>query len=254
MVLKKHPEIFLPSQKEIMFFTRHYTRELRWYEGFFAQHNGEKYAADISPAYLSNPDVPRRIKNNLSEVKLIAVLRNPPEQIWSLYNLWLTRGYTTKSLDLILDPEGELLNNVMYFRHISNYLEHFDRKNMLILFYEDLKADPVSFLRSIYGFLDISDLYEDDFANFWNQTRSPRSRVIEKVITKTGEFLHRSGRISLKSWFNKIGVTGTIKRINTRPEKAKTIPSDLRLRINDYVLDDKKNLETLVSRDLSFWK
>jgi len=253
-VLKRHPEVFLPDEKELMFFTRHYGKGIEWYEKFFDRHRGQKYSGDISPCYLSSKEAPKRIQRHLSDVKILAILRNPVDQIWSLYRLWITRNYTKKELMLALREDAELLDNVRYFEHLSNYLDYFDKKQLLILFYEDLNAAPLSFLKSLYGFLDIEEFYEDDFVRVWNKSRQPRSMMIEKIIVTTGDVLRRSGLISLKTWLNKTGISDIVKSINTTYEDEQLIPEDIRSFVNAYIADDKEKLARLLGRDLSFWK
>lgn len=34
-VLSKHPEVFVPSEKELMFFSKYYDRGIDWYQQFF---------------------------------------------------------------------------------------------------------------------------------------------------------------------------------------------------------------------------
>lgn len=237
-----------------MFFTMHYERGIRWYEQYFTDYAGQKYAADISPSYLSSRQAPKRIKKHLGNVKLLAILRNPADQIWSLYNLWLTRGYTTKALMSAIKEEQELLNNVLYFKHISNYLKYFDRKDLLILFYENLEPDPSAFLRSLYKFLGIDEVFRDDFFQAQNQSRTPRSGQLDKLVATTGDLLRHLGLISLKTLLNKTGVSDFLKSVNTRHTPKQAMPSDIRYMVNAHVANDKRNLQQLLGRSLSFWQ
>lgn len=252
-VLKGHPEVFLPKEKELMFFTLHYERGIDWYDAFFANYRGQKYAGDISPSYLSSEETPKRMRKHLSDVKMLAILRNPADQIWSLYNLWLNRGYTTKDLKSAIREKPEFLNNVLYYKHLSNYLGYFDRKDLLILFYEDLKADPFTFLKSLYSHLEIDEIIQDDFVKVWNKTRKPRSILLEKALATTGDFLRRSGLISLKTFLNKTCVSDIIRFINTLQSEEQAMPQDIRSFVNAYVAEDSENLAKLVNRSLSFW-
>lgn len=252
-VLKTHPEVFLPEEKELMFFTSHYGRGIRWYESFFGDYGGQKYAGDISPSYLSCEDAPRRIKKHLPAVKLLAILRNPADQIWSLYNLWIARGYTTKPLQRAIMEEDEFFNNVLYFKHLSNYLDFFDIDDILILFYDDLNADALRFLDAIYAFLGIESIIHDDFVRKKNQTRVPKSILLEKLTASSGDLLRRSGLLSIKTLLSKTGINNFIKGINTRQQTKTQMPSHIRALINDHIADDKKKLSNLVGRDLSSW-
>ena len=254
-VLKQHPDVFLPDEKELMFFTHHYEKGIKWYESFFGNYKGEKYACDISPSYLSSKISPARIHKELSDVKLIAILRNPVTQIWSLYNLWVTRNYTSKDFRTAFKTKNEFLHNIMYFQHLSNYLEYFNNENLLVLFYEDLKVDYVGFLNSIYKFLDIDNFFTDDFLTVKNKTRTPKSILFEKLITGTGDYLRFSGLLKIKIWLNKVGLTDLIKSLNTTDNVTnQAMPNDLREFIIDYVDSDVKALSEIVGKDLTlFW-
>ena len=254
--LKQHPDVFLPDEKELMFFTHHYEKGIKWYESFFEGYKGEKYACDISPSYLSSKVSPARIHKELSDVKLIAILRNPVTQIWSLYNLWVTRNYTSEDFSTVLKQEKELLHNVVYFQHISNFLEFFNKENFLILFYEDLENDHVSFLNSIYNFLDIDKFFLDDFLTAKNKTKVPKSVFFDKLIARTGDYLRFSGFLKTKIWLKKVGLTDFIKSFNTAENVTnQTMPNNLREFIIDYIDSDVKSLSDIVDKDLtSFWK
>ncbi|VAX29024.1 hypothetical protein MNBD_NITROSPIRAE02-1207 [hydrothermal vent metagenome] len=253
-VLKEHPDIFLPDEKELMFFSHHYDKGVGWYEKFFEGRHGQKCAGDISPTYLSSPQAAARIYRHFPDVKLIVSLRNPPEQVYSLYKLWLARSYTDKDIGIAIEEEKEFLDNILYWRHLSRYLEFFDRENILVLFFEDLKEDPKAYLKQVYGFLGVEERYPESIYEKYNQYRKPRNMIVENIITGTGDLLRRLRLLKFKSLLNNIGVSEWIKKFNTKREKKDEMPKEVRSRINEYIKDDKRRLEEFVGRDLSFWR
>ena len=236
-----------------MFFSHHYKKGIKWYEGCFSGYKGEKCVGEIAPPYLSDREVPQRIKEDLKSVKLIVTLRNPIDQIQSLYNLWLSRGYVKDEIDTVILSEPDLLNNVLYYKHIKSYLRFFNDEQILVLFYEDFLDDPKRFLINIYDFLRIENIFPDDILDFVNRGRVPKSLKFEKVIVKAGDFLRRSGFIRLKGFLNKSGISDFAKALNTSKDGRNFMPDQTRSLIADYVREDIHNLSKQFNRDLSKW-
>ncbi len=253
-VLKEHPDIFLPDEKELMFFSHHYDKGIEWYNRFFEGRRGEKCAGDISPTYLSSPEAAARIHRHFPGIKLILSLRNPPDQVYSLYRLWRSRSYTDKDIGTVLDEEEEFLDNILYWRHLSRYLDYFDRERILVLFYEEIEEDPEEYLRKVYRFLGVEERYPPLIHERHNQNREPRNILVENIVTGTGDLLRRMRLLRLKSFLNRMGVSERIKRLNTKEREDRGMPDEVRARINAHVEEDKKRLQEFLGRDLSFWK
>jgi len=69
--LYEHPQIFMPASKEIHFFSRHYSKDIRWYEEHFRSCQTNQLAGEFSPTYLYDPATPKRIHEWNPAVKLI---------------------------------------------------------------------------------------------------------------------------------------------------------------------------------------
>ena len=253
-VLLHHPDVFLPKEKELMFFTRHYDKGIKWYKNFYDGYSGEKIVGDISPSYLSYGEAPNRMHKHIPDAKIIVSLRNPADQIWSLYNLWLNRGYTKKSLNTVIHEKEELLNNVLYFKHIQRFMEYYSKDNILIIFYEDLKRSPISFLEKIYRFLEIEEIYADEFFIAQNKTRKPKNLAIERLIVGGGDLLRRSGLVNIKALLSQTGIISAIKYLNTANTTTNNIPPEIKSFIESYVAEDRDKLSQILEKDLSFWK
>ena len=87
-MLALHPEVYIPKQqKEIHFFDHHYAGGVRWYGEFFpVDRDGFTALGEVTPSYLSHPNVPERIREFDPDMRLIALLRNPVARIWSAYH------------------------------------------------------------------------------------------------------------------------------------------------------------------------
>lgn len=127
-VLSAHPDIFVPREKEIMFFSHHYSNGLSWYENFFKNEDPGILKGEICPTYFTHPLAAQRIHSAIPDARLIVILRNPVEQVHSLYKLWIRRGYTTWSLEKVVVKEPEFIANVMYSKNLRRYYNYFDKK------------------------------------------------------------------------------------------------------------------------------
>lgn len=87
-VLAAHPGVFVSTTKELHFWTDQVRRHgLAWYRGHFTTPAGEPPApvrGEITPAYASLPPaVISAMARSVPELKLVLLLRNPLDRIWS---------------------------------------------------------------------------------------------------------------------------------------------------------------------------
>lgn len=253
-VLSEHSEIFVPSEKELMFFSRYYDRGIDWYRKFFRNAGDSRIIAEICPTYLSHPAAPGLIKRHIPDVKLFACLRNPVDQVYSHYNLGVTRGRYTKPLaSLINDRSFPALIHAFHAKYIKGYLEHFDKSQMLILLYDDLVNDPKGFLKSIYHFLNVREYYPKFLNERVNYSRIPRLACLDVLIAKVGTMLRDYNLLGLKMTLNKLRISDKLKRINSNRITTQPMDSGLRVHLNRLFETDKQQLELLIGRDLSGW-
>lgn len=162
MMLRTHSELYLPPQKEIHFFDQHYLEGLGWYSNNF-MFSGNKVRGEITPAYaILEKNVIEFIHSLLPELKTIYLLRNPIERAWS--HAQMEYIYVQKKkYDEIPDEEfishfkGE--GSVMrgdYETCIKNWLSFYDKTQMFIGFYDDIKLQPKGLLQNIFTFLNVS--------------------------------------------------------------------------------------------------
>jgi len=167
--LSSHPEIFLPPEKEIAFFydEKKYARGLQWYlSSFFPPENEGKLVGEVSPQYMYSRTTAARILDALPEVKIIAVLRNPIDRAYSHYNMSRRRGLEAlpfeeavqRCIDAIrkgrdLSEHHNYLSFSLYAQILEAYFACFPRNQISVYYTEELAADPVAVMRSIFSFV-----------------------------------------------------------------------------------------------------
>ncbi|MCB0168835.1 MAG: sulfotransferase [Anaerolineae bacterium] len=136
-------------------------RSERWYTRLFSPSLG-RLAGDITPAYsrLSAQGV-ARIHRLLPEAKIIYILRNPVERMWSYTAMYFYRWHGKQANQLpltdiervLLKPEN--LRNGDYVTTWQTWRKFYSSRRLYVGFFEQLVQHPAEFLKEIYGFLEI---------------------------------------------------------------------------------------------------
>lgn len=185
--LRKHPAVSMPLEKEVPFFSSTDCDAAAW--EVFCKRNFNGASKDTlwgkaSPQYMCDPRTPQRIKALMPDVKLVAILRDPIRRTWSHYQMGRRRdtedrGFETAVFDLLdhealqigrnqelpshekgYDPESDFyVAWSEYGRILSGFLNHFERNQMLIIYTEDLKAQPEATLDLLLNFLGLDPGY-----------------------------------------------------------------------------------------------
>lgn len=159
-ILRSHPEIYLPNRrKEVHFFDKYYERGEDWYRSFFPKEKipTDAKVGEITPAYIYTPEAPERIKQLLPDCKFIAILRNPAERAYSHYGFYLRNYAERREFKAFIEQEREAFEKGLYGQQIKRYLQHFSLDQFLILFYEDIKENPIEILEKISNFLVLDE-------------------------------------------------------------------------------------------------
>ena len=163
--LNEHPEVYIHPKKEGHFFNKEkfYLNSLH-YEYTF-KHNIEKIIGEITPAYISEKDVPKKIFKYNPEVKLIAILRDPTERCMSQYKMEMSRGTIEENKGLWdafsrdLPKYGPMKYRGLYKEQLDGFYRYFKKEQLLILNYSDLKENPLKFLKEVFEFLKIDNQF-----------------------------------------------------------------------------------------------
>ena len=123
-ILKQHPEICLPVEKETHFFNKEarYLKGVTWWlKRCFSNYNNEKILGDITPEYLFFKKVPNRIFNTLGrDIKIIIIVRDPVARAYSQYLMSVTRGFEHLSFDDAIKIEStRIKDNKFNYNHFS---------------------------------------------------------------------------------------------------------------------------------------
>ena len=161
---------------------------------------------DVTPFYIYNPLVARRISESFPKAKIISNLRNPIDRAYSNYIIMLQDGDTTKTFEemvhmamdeleknksrlndeaYIVDTYYEnILARGFYANQLEIWFEKFQKKQLLMIPSEDLAQKPDQVLRKVFEFLNIPYFKIKDFTKQNKREYPPMKDETRKLLTE----------------------------------------------------------------------
>ncbi len=258
-ILSDHPEVVVSEKKELDFFSYQYERGYEWYEAQFEDKPGARAVGEISPSYFNEASVPERIKLYAPEAKILLSLRSPVERALSQHRHLVRIGYVTGpdfSFEHALHCNPSYVEQGQYARHLSRWLEHFPREQIMILLMEDILQSPQNVARSVYQFLGINPEHlSGSLSEKSNPSYAIRSRAFDQVICTVRGAADRSGLGPVWRGVGQLGLQRLYRRMNRRPSQQvipKAMPETLE-NLKARFREDTTKLQSMLGADLSAW-
>jgi Sulfotransferase domain len=204
-MLKQHPQIYMPALKEPRFFAPDLRALLgdngrlpsSWeeYLALFAPASPEQRRGEASPSYLRSEVAARLISRARPDARIIALLREPADFVRSLHLHLLKEAVETEP-DLAaavareaIEREGRRVlrysDHVRYVEQLRRYHAVFPREQVLVVIYDDFRADNQAAVRAVLRFLNVDEriVLAPVEANVGVRVRSPRLRRVVGAIS-----------------------------------------------------------------------
>jgi len=213
--LGQHPCISSSAYDEIGYFDNNYHLGVNWYKSLFPtkftknkiiKKHGKFLTYDVTPFYIYNPLVARRILASFPRAKIISNLRNPIDRAYSNYILMYQEGDTTKTFEEIiqiamdeieknkskLNDEAyaadtfyqNILARGFYADQLEIWFEIFQKKQILIIPSEDLDLKPDQVLTKVFEFLDLPYFKIKDFTRQNKREYHPMKDETRKLLVE----------------------------------------------------------------------
>jgi len=274
--LQQHPEVYMCPVKEPRYFAydasrhdsdpelqRYYKYRTReQYEKLFDGAGSAKAIGEGSIQYLACPDAAERIKALIPDVRLIAILREPAERAFSSYMMYVRDGYEKRTFAQAIEDElhGETwkspfpwlsyLRPGQYGEELKLYYDVFDREQVFVALYEDLRADPQGLMRQIYDFIGVDANYTPGTGTVYNASGMPRNKLMARLMRKN----------ALTTQVRRVMPNAVMSRIDSAASKVaaknlvKVEPQPQTMsRLRRFYTPDIQVLSALLARDLSSW-
>jgi len=258
--MSEHPDIFFP-RKEIHFFSRekNWVKGIQWYEDLFAGAPRNCLRGEFSTSYLYDVGSAARIHRLYPDAKIVVVLRDPIDRALSQFINNLKDGSESIGMPLVaaLQNRADYVAQGLYYQQLSRYIDLFTIENVLVLLYEDIKSDPLIFIRKIYGFIGVDDQYiPRALYKKVNPARIPRFVIFERLMIKIAEVLTNMGLEPLRRIIVKSGISDKIRGMNTQTSLNDDISlfEVERQELYDYFKKDIELLESRLGLSLKLWR
>lgn len=274
--LSQHPQLFLGPKNPSYFYAcdlagtplegspealpPYFVRDAEKYRNLFAEAPAGILTGDVSPVYLASTRVAGRIARHNPDAKLIALLRNPVDRVFSRYVArhrdGLERTPTFEELVerelrvpiLCDDAHASYLPGGMTSHFLQTYFDVFPRENIAIYFYEDFAADTAGIMGRICRFLGVADDFPFDVSKIHNRGGGRiKNRGVAKLWAAS-ETLRRGLRPLLPKKFR----DGAFRQVTAQTERVSLRP-ETRDRLIGVYSEDIGRLEKMTGRDLSAW-
>ena len=273
--LKQHPDVFMTTIKEPMFFNnfqknnnfkvhgrkaKKITTFEQYYPLFDAVKN-EKAIGEASPAYISNEDCPRLIQQHLPDTKIIAILRQPVARAYSNF-LHARRADREPIADFetAFNKEAErkaenwsplyhYKGKGYYTEQLERYYTLFPKENIKILLFEDLIKNPIESTQDVFKFLNIDNSFIPDISKKANVSGTPKG-IFGWIIMKLRHY-NLIPNIQFSNYLTDFMIQFIF---NSAYKKVNPLAPELKKRLtHTFYKEDVLKLEKLIGKDLQYW-
>lgn len=168
--LDEHPDVHIAPQKEVRFFNTPFNFWLGadWYREQFAG-AGDAHAVGDATPLMQNPLAVSHMADLLPDARLVAILRNPIDRAYSHYQHIRSRGQERRSFRDALaaerddemgargDPPRDYLHRGRYLRQLRDLTERYDRSQLLVVLFEDLRDRPHDTVGEVLRFIGVDE-------------------------------------------------------------------------------------------------
>lgn len=237
----------------------------KWYNSLFKKAEDQKYLGDKSPLLLYSKEAAKRIKKFSPDAKIIIILRQPAEMIYSWHNhIFLEGTESIEDFKQAIDAEDgrkkkkeKLLmtylyrDMIRYSDQVKRYFDAFGRENVKVILFDDLKRDSKKMYLELIKFLKLTP--ENINFDILNESKyTYRSYFFLKVIS-----ILKNSPLPVRKvikFFVPRSVRNFIRSLNMKEiQKIKPIDDQLKKELTKELTPEIKKLSKLIKRDLKFW-
>jgi hypothetical protein len=251
--LEAHPEVSVTTSKEINYWTVNYQRGPGWYVAEFPQRNDAKVHAEVSVSYFGERTALARMAGDLEDVRFMVSLRNPYERALSHYWQMIRAGTFAGTLTEAIDINPKIVESSLYVPRLQAYLEFFPMNQLHVALYDDLQADPLTYVRTLYGFLGVNqEFVPSELGSRVNVGR--RESPLDAALFRAQQLAKRWGL--KRAHLMRLGLWRPLERTYAWLGRHKPLPparQEQLLTLDRHLRADVLELQALLGRDLSRW-
>lgn len=265
--LGEHPQIWIPPAKELNFFNDifldhrefNYSRGIDFYKKQFQKAPSNLLLGELTPTYYADPGAVQRIHQHFQKVKIIAILRNPAEVVFSTYLKTLEYGITKNTFELAIKKNSDYIKLGYYHRLLKPYFDLFPNNHIRIIIYEEFFSDLEQQYKDLCRFLDVDDNF---LPTVFHQRINPRRIVRWKFLVKFRHYLrliiNYPHLLPLKRLITRGGflndLSELIIKLNLKEGSTPKLDPTTKKKLLDIYESDIVKLENMLNINLDVWK
>lgn len=248
--LQHNPDVFLPGP-EPHFFSQHHHRGIDHYRRLFSAAPEGQLLGEKSADYFAHAAVPARLAQILPHARLVLQLRNPVDRAYSDYKMLYRRGTISGPPEAYLHTDAgrhqRFLRDGLYAEHLARWLEHFDREQIHVLLFEDVKAQPAKVVAEVCKHIGAPYHFSQEVGTAPRNDSS--AQFLPLAVRKALAPLKEAARpLRGKPAFE------GVRRVFAREIQYPPLGEATRRRMAEYYAADIGRLEDMIGRDLSHWR
>lgn len=271
--LRQNPNIYLPDVKDRPFFGNDNYRDMdeKTHKIVYAKRSAHQITGETCVWYLKSKSALRQIKKHNPKAKIIIMLRNPVDVLYSHHSEMLfgnvedekdftkalSKEKERKSHDKITgyDHFGRTLTYysdvVKFASQVKRYFDAFGRDMVHIIIFDDFTSDTKKAYFRALKFLGVSNDFETKFQRY-NPNKIPKHGFIQKLLTQPPPWLRAYAHKHIPYKLRHMLIQELINR-NTKYTLRKRMSLKTRVALINQYTSEIKKLERLLKRDLSTW-
>lgn len=249
-LLAQLPGVATSEPKELDFFSHHFDRGYGWYERHFAA-GPSRHRGEVSPSYFIDSDAPVRAARYNAGLAILVTLRDPVERAFSNHLHEVRAGHASganRDFATALAGNNPLyLEQGFYARHLSRWLDHFPRENLLVLFQERIRQDEDGAAAHLAARLGVA-LPQTLVRRRPNESIDYRNRTLGTALWRAGEWARRSGLGGPVERVKRMPVVRTLRAANQTVLRDVVAPmtADTEARLTEAYAPDVEALAGLL--------
>jgi hypothetical protein len=253
-VLKEHTILPFPT-KETRFFDRHFYRGLDWYRSHFSRVADGRRVGEIAPTYFASTEAAERIARVVPNSKVVCVFRDPVQRVLSLYKVKRAYGLIPWTFEQAMERDPEMWESSRYASRLKNWQSVLGKEQVLVTFFEDLCMQSQGYLDNLVDFIGVPR---------FPLTASQGLRVhASETMTHPRSYQRTRGASTMADWFKARRMDRLVAAVRDSPLRKlflgggapfSEVPRETILRLYQLFRCEVEELETMLNRDLSFWK
>ena len=158
--------------------------EWRDYLKLFQPAEGRKAIGEASVCYLWSESAATNIRRSIPEARIILVLRNPVDMVFSMYLQTVKSGALRctfrEAIEMGIEQRGgkidlmhPFLDLGLYYDQVQRFLATFPEGRVRVYWYEDYNSEPERILADLFCFLEVDASFSPDRSKRYLEASTP---------------------------------------------------------------------------------